>query len=99
MLGADAMPSSHNTALEQTIIPISALAKWPVTSKFAHVHNRSTQKDCIFQLEDDGRNGVCEDMSVTVRGNSFEDAKRKMESALQAHIEGVLRMARRKKIA
>ena len=48
-------------------------------------------KDCIFQLEDDGWNGVCEELSVTVRGGSFEDAKRKMEAALQAHIESVLR--------
>ena len=48
-------------------------------------------KDCIFQLEDDGWNGVCEELSVTIRGSSFEDAKRKMEAALQAHIENVLR--------
>jgi predicted RNase H-like HicB family nuclease len=50
----------------------------------------SVPKDCIFQLEDDGWNGVCEELSVSVRGSSFEDAKRKMEAALQAHIEGVL---------
>lgn len=51
----------------------------------------SVPKDCIFQLQDDGWNGVCEDLSVTVRGDSFEDAKRRMEEALQAHIESVLR--------
>jgi predicted RNase H-like HicB family nuclease len=51
----------------------------------------SVPKDCIFQLEDDGWNGVCEELSLTVRGSSFEDAKRKMEAALQAHIESVLR--------
>ena len=51
----------------------------------------SVPKDCIFQLEDDGWNGVCEELSVTVRGSSFEDAKRKMEAALQAQIERVLR--------
>ena len=51
----------------------------------------SVPKDCIFQLQDDGWNGVCEELSVTVRGDSFEDAKREMETALQAHIEGVLR--------
>ena len=50
----------------------------------------SVPKDCIFQLEDDGWNGVCEELSVSVRGSSFEDAKRKMEAALQAHIESVL---------
>jgi predicted RNase H-like HicB family nuclease len=62
----------------------------------------SIPKDCIFQLEDDGWNGVCEELSVTVRGSSFEDAKRKMEAALQAHIESVLRKhsrASRKKVA
>ena len=59
-------------------------------------------KDCSFWPEDDSWNGVCEELSLTVRGSSFEDAKRKMEAALQAHIESVLRKhtrARGKKIA
>jgi predicted RNase H-like HicB family nuclease len=56
----------------------------------------SVPNDCIFQLEDDGWNGVCEELSLTVRGSSFEDAKRKMEAALQAHIESVLRKHPRK---
>ena len=51
----------------------------------------SVPKDCNFQLADDGWNGACEELSVTVRGSSFEDAKRKMEAALQANIESVLR--------
>ncbi len=62
----------------------------------------SVLKDCIFQLEDDGWNGVCEELSVMVRGSSFEDAKRKMEAALQAQIENVLRKhsrARGKRVA
>jgi predicted RNase H-like HicB family nuclease len=62
----------------------------------------SVPKNCIFQLEDDGWNGICEELSVTVRGSSFEDAKRKMEAALQTHIESVLRKqsrASRKKVA
>jgi predicted RNase H-like HicB family nuclease len=42
-------------------------------------------------LEDDGWNGDCEELSLVVRGSSFEDAKTKMEAALQAHIESVLR--------
>ena len=53
-------------------------------------------KDCSFWLEDDGWNGVCEDLSVKVRGSSFEDAKTKMEAALQTHIESVLRKHSRK---
>jgi predicted RNase H-like HicB family nuclease len=58
-------------------------------------------RDCNFCLEDDSWNGVCEDLSVNVRGSSFEDAKRKMEAALQAHIEVVLRKhsRSRKKVA
>jgi predicted RNase H-like HicB family nuclease len=51
----------------------------------------SVPKDCSFCLEDDGWKGVCEELSLTIRGGSFEDAKRKMEAALQAHIESVLR--------
>jgi hypothetical protein len=59
-------------------------------------------KDCSFWLEDEAWNGVCEDLSLNVRGSSFEDAKRKMEAALQAHIESVLRKhsrPSRKKVA
>jgi predicted RNase H-like HicB family nuclease len=58
-------------------------------------------KDCNFWLEAEGWNGVCEELSVNVRGSSFEDAKRKMEAALQAHIEIVLRKhsRSRKKVA
>jgi predicted RNase H-like HicB family nuclease len=48
-------------------------------------------KDCSFWTENDSWNGVCEELSLTVRGSSFEDAKRKMEAALQAHIEIILR--------
>ena len=59
-------------------------------------------KDCSFWPEDDSWNGVCEELSLTVRESSFEDAKRKMEAALQAYIESVLRThskTGRKKVA
>jgi predicted RNase H-like HicB family nuclease len=59
----------------------------------------SIPKDCSFWLEDDGWNGVCEELSLTVRGSSFEDAKTKMEAALQAHIESILRKLSRKRVA
>ena len=62
----------------------------------------SVPKDCNFWLEHDSWNGVCEELGVTVRGSSFEDAKRKMEAGLQAHIESVLCKesgAGRKKVA
>ena len=51
----------------------------------------SITKDCIFQLDDDGWNGVCEDLALIVRGSTFVDAKRKMEAALLENIENVLR--------
>ena len=47
--------------------------------------------DCSFWPEDDGWSGVCERLSVIVRGSSFEDAKKNMETALQEHIERILR--------
>jgi predicted RNase H-like HicB family nuclease len=50
-------------------------------------------QDCSFWTEDDGWSGVCEELAVTVRGGSFEDAKTKMAAALQAHIEIILRAA------
>ena len=48
-------------------------------------------KDCIFWFEADGWTGICEDLSITVQGSSFEDAKRAMEAALQEHVEIILR--------
>jgi hypothetical protein len=47
--------------------------------------------DCNFWLEDDGWTGVCERLSVTVRGSSFEDAKKNLEASLQEQIERILR--------
>ena len=70
----------------------------PVTLKVS----ANVPKDCSFWPEDNSWNGVCEELSLTVRGSSFEDAKRKMEAGLQAHIESVLReqsSASRKKVA
>ena len=64
----------------------------PVTLKVS----ANVPKDCSFWPEDDSWNGVCEELSLTVRGSSFEDAKRKMEAALQSHIESILRKHSRK---
>lgn len=47
--------------------------------------------DCDFWSEDDGWKGLCKSPSVTVRGSSFEDAKKNMATELQAQIEGILR--------
>ncbi len=47
--------------------------------------------DCDFWAEDDGWKGLCKSLSVTVRGSSFEDAKKNMATELQVHIERILR--------
>ena len=40
-----------------------------------------------------------EELSLNVRGSSFEDAKTKMEAALQAHIETILPKHSGKRVA
>jgi predicted RNase H-like HicB family nuclease len=70
----------------------------PVTLKVS----ANVPKDCSFWPEDDGWSGVCEELAITVRGSSFEDAKTEMAAALQEHIEIVLRThstQERKKVA
>ena len=47
--------------------------------------------DCEFWPEDDGWKGLCKSLPVTVRGSSFEDAKKNMATELQVHIERILR--------
>ena len=50
---------------------------------------------CDFWSEDDGWKGLCKSPSVTVRGSSFEDAKKNMATELQAGIEKILRETKR----
>jgi hypothetical protein len=47
--------------------------------------------DCDFWSEDDGWKGLCKNLSVTVRGRSFEDAKKNMAGELRVEIERILR--------
>jgi hypothetical protein len=47
--------------------------------------------ECEFWAEDDGWKGLSRSPSVTVRGSSFEDAKKNMATELQAQIEAILR--------
>ena len=54
--------------------------------------------DCDFWAEDDGWKGLCESLSVTVRGSSFEDAKKNMATELQVHIEKILREHPQKRV-
>jgi len=50
--------------------------------------------NCDFWSEDDGWKGLCKSPSITVRGSSFEDAKKNMAGELQAQIERILRERR-----
>lgn len=47
--------------------------------------------DCDFWSGDDGWQGLCKGLSLTVRGSSFEDAKKNMAGELQVYIEKLLR--------
>ena len=47
--------------------------------------------ECKFWPEDDGWKGVCAELSISVHGGNFEDAKKNMEAALQAFISSMLR--------
>ncbi|MFZ3211123.1 MAG: hypothetical protein WA188_06370 [Terriglobales bacterium] len=47
--------------------------------------------DCEFRPEGDGWKGLCKKPSITIRGSSFEDAKKNMATELQTHIERMLR--------
>jgi hypothetical protein len=46
--------------------------------------------DCDFWSEDNGWTGLCKNLAVTVRGTSFEDAKKNMASELGVQIETIL---------
>lgn len=45
---------------------------------------------CDFWPEEDGWKGLCKSPPVTVRGSSFEDAKKNMATELQGQIERIL---------
>lgn len=47
--------------------------------------------ECEFFTEDDGWKGICAQLSVTVRGSNFEEAKKHMEAVLQTAIESLIR--------
>jgi hypothetical protein len=46
--------------------------------------------ECDFWQEDDGWKGFCQHLMISIGGTSFEEAKKGMEGALQAHIKSVL---------
>ena len=43
--------------------------------------------ECLFWPEDDSWRGNCAELSLTVRGSNFEEAKKHMEAALDTYIE------------
>ena len=55
--------------------------------------------ECEFWPEDGGWGGACYEFPLTIRGSSFEDAKKNMERALQTHIESVLRKHKQEQAA
>jgi hypothetical protein len=46
---------------------------------------------CDFWSQDDGWQGSCKSLLLTVRGSSFEDAKKNMAVELQVYMEELLR--------
>jgi hypothetical protein len=63
-----------------------------MTSQVVHLSvTASIPIDCDFWSKDDGWKGRCKSPLVTVRGSSFEDAKKNMATELQVHIERILR--------
>jgi len=51
----------------------------------------SVPMECEFWMEDDGWKGACVELSVTVHGSNFEEAKKNMATALQTAVASLLR--------
>jgi hypothetical protein len=47
--------------------------------------------ECKFWIDSDGWHAVADGLDITVQGSSFEDTKRKMESALNDYVESLVR--------
>jgi hypothetical protein len=55
--------------------------------------------ECKFWISDDGWNGSCDQLSITVQAGSFERVKSEMEVALGKYMESLLAEAQPTKIA
>jgi predicted RNase H-like HicB family nuclease len=77
-----AQPKSSGVIMTSQVVNLEVTASIPI--------------DCDFWSEDDGWKGLCKSLSVTVRGSSFEDAKKNMAGELQLHIERILREHRKR---
>lgn len=47
--------------------------------------------ECKFWTASDGWHAVADGLEIAVQGGSFEDAKRNMQSALNAYVESLMR--------
>ena len=47
--------------------------------------------ECVFWAEDDGWKGVCEDLSILVRGRDFKDSKEHMDTVLTTYVGSLFR--------
>ena len=72
-----ARPKSSGVIMTSEVVNLEVTASIPI--------------DCDFWSEDDGWKGKCKSLPVTVRGSSFEDAKKNMAGELQVQIERILR--------
>jgi hypothetical protein len=51
--------------------------------------------ECVFWAEDDGWKGVCEDLSILVRGRDFAESKKSMEIVLKNYVRSLFREHRK----
>jgi len=51
--------------------------------------------ECVFWAGDDGWKGVCESLSIWVRGRDFEESKKSMETVLKAYVRSLFREPRK----
>ncbi len=51
--------------------------------------------ECVFWAGDDGWKGVCEDLSILVRGRDFEESKKSMETVLKNYVRSLFREHRK----
>jgi hypothetical protein len=71
-----------------------------MTSEIVNLEvSASIPMDCDFWSEDDGWKGLCQRLSVMVKGSSFEDAKKNMATELQVHIKKIVHQQNTRRIA
>lgn len=51
--------------------------------------------ECVFWPEDDDWKGVCEDLSILVRGRNFAESPKSMETVLKNYVRSLFREHRK----